>query len=97
MRAKVQAGQVILLSDGRYSDYSVSGILRAIVDVDMNEMLRKWLMENPDKADLPYFDVAEYVSYLFKCGAFEPIEYEEYGMGDYGALPSWYERGTECK
>lgn len=71
----ISANKIIMFTCGEYSDYSVTGIARAVVDFDIEQCGEVF------KAEVGKGNFAEW---LTGRGLIEEIEYIEAHTGDYG-------------
>jgi len=82
--AMIPAGALFFVSSGEYSDYGVSGIFRALKDIDADKLRAEWLVQNPGQADGWGFSYHKFLGSLFVDGYFEPLDAFEFYMGGYG-------------
>jgi hypothetical protein len=66
----IKAGQLIVLTDGSYSDYCLWGVVRALADFDLVK----------EKQDCPSVTIA----HLVKSGLAEELDHEEVNLDDWG-------------
>jgi hypothetical protein len=72
-------GQVIVFTTGCYSDYSLSGFIVAIEDIDLRGRKDEFLASR----DPTWNDGPEFVSWLVAQGLAMPVEHSLVHLGDY--------------
>lgn len=79
----IKQGDLVLISTGCYSDYSVQRVCRATRDIDVEAEIDEFL-EKHSGIDLDAFG-SELMSYL--DGALEETMFRELHLGDYKSCP----------
>lgn len=81
-------GELLLITIGEYSDYSVHGIVRCLHDFGHREVLEAYLnylrLQNKYKDD--HVDLYEIMPWMIGGGWVEEVETTEVHLGDYGRL-----------
>lgn len=82
----IPAGMHFTVSTGVYSDYCITGVFVAKVDIDTVALLTEWLAANPDKeSEHGYnFDDDAFFAAMAARGLFEPVASMEWHLTDYG-------------
>jgi hypothetical protein len=79
----IPAGAVFTISTGCYSDYSVSGVFRAVRDIDTETLKEEWLKKYPAQRERYHFDDCAFLADVFRRGLFEPVSRWEWHLTDY--------------
>lgn len=77
---RLRTGQLLLLTDGCYSDYGIQCLLRALVDLDMREEYERWLNEvyrPARKQEKRWDDIESFATWLVRLQKVEQVEYME--------------------
>lgn len=87
-KRKLKKGQVILLTDGCYSDYCVNGLYKVIKDFYYDDVIRDHIINN--KSVGSFFDISP-TDIIFNSGLVEEIDYRELHCGAYSAPETIYD------
>ena len=79
----IPAGAYFTVSTGVYSDYYVSGIFRALKDIDANVLRSQWLKDHPDNVAGYRFDEIAFLAWVVREGLLEPVPSFEWHLCDY--------------
>ena len=86
---KSKTGDVLLLTSGCYSDYSVIDTCVALEDFCWREQLAEFsAVENKDGKRW-WFDSIKFVSFLQRKRLIDTIAYSEVHLGEYGEPPNF--------
>ena len=83
-------GELMMISTGAYSDYSIKGLFKILKDFDAQEQLVVWAKEtdrevvNHSVKDDYKNQQIEYMGWLNKNGFIEDVDYRELHTDDYG-------------
>lgn len=75
----------MLLTNGAYEDYEVSGLFKILRDFDLGETIREYRNAHNDAHN----DVAAFPCFIVESGIAELIEYEELHFSGYGEIYKW--------
>ena len=79
----IPAGAYLTVSTGEYSDYSVSGVFRALKNIDADALRAQWLKDHPDNIEHYRFDEDAFLAWVAKEGFLEPVPSFEWHLCDY--------------
>lgn len=82
----VKAGEILLVTQGQYSDYSCTAIMRAERDFDIAEVKALYLAEFPEQAEEYNAEHEQFVGWLSSCGYATDVPHRELHAGSYGNL-----------
>lgn len=82
----IQAGQLVLLSSGEYSDYGVLAIAKSLKDFDTNEETINFLEELKIHSGHDHDIEFRFMAWLHKKGFIEDVPYREVHLGSYGRI-----------
>lgn len=95
----IKAGQIVVVTDGEYSDYCLRGAIRALRDFDVKEAESEFLRQLDTNED--HLRLGEmWLAWLIRRGFVEPADSEivELYVGSYGQLkPEVIERKIEIE
>lgn len=78
--------QLIILSEGAYSDYGVITIGKAIEDIDIKTLTNEYLEIHPEQKEEYHFSEDKFVKWLvIDKGLIEELPYVEWHVADYGS------------
>ena len=81
---KISAGEVIVLTQGSYSDYGIIGYFVARVDFDLAKALAECFPRVKDRKD---FDAREkFLAWLVTTEKLVPVSHREIYIGEYGGV-----------
>lgn len=80
----IAAGSLFVITTGEYSDYTISGVFRALKEIDTEQLLAEWFETNPKQKGLGYFHESEFLAHLTRLGLFETVESREFHFGSHG-------------
>lgn len=78
--------KLILITNGEYSDYSVSGIFKLLTNKTPNELKQKYLKEYPEQCEDYGANFYKFIGWLSSNGYVEDVEYQELHLGAYGCF-----------
>lgn len=87
---QIEAGEIIALSSGEYSDYRIGAFSKVLKPI--NEEVWQLMGESCRgnyQWDKEYFEEGKAVPWLVANGYIEEIAYTELHLGDYGRLSPW--------
>lgn len=80
----IPKGALFTVTTGRYSDYSVDGIFRALGEINGDTLRAEYLAENPDQSEEYMFDRDRFIVWLMRKDLLESIDSFEWHIHDYG-------------
>lgn len=86
----IPKGSLLYISTGEYSDYCVTGVFRALDDIDPNALRDAYLAEHPEESKPYHFSVMKFLAYVAKRGLLEDIPSFEWHLGDYSCADSMF-------
>lgn len=81
----IPQGIFLLISQGEYSDYGISGLFKTLKEIDPNLMIRGWLEANPDQKDQYSFDHYAFVSWLVSIDFLEEVTHWTWHTNNYSS------------
>ena len=78
-----KVGDYIGLSEGVYSDYSFTNLVKVVKDFNMKEVAEEFISGGMDKYGYCNNEDKDFYEYLIENGLVETVEYEEVWLGDY--------------
>lgn len=79
----IPKGALMTVTTGCYSDYSVSGVFRALAKIDVEALRSEWLKDHPEQSQDYSFDDSAFLADMTKRGLLECVECWELHLGDY--------------
>lgn len=79
----IPAGTFFTATSGEYSDYSVSGVFRALLLLNPGELRDAYLAEHPEQKGLYQFRESEFLAWLIRKDLIEAIPCMEWHLCDY--------------
>lgn len=80
---------VIIATEGEYSDYSVRALLNWLSDKTPEEAREAYLEKNPKQREYYSFNTDMFISWLIIEGYAEELQAQELHIGDYGSVGHW--------
>ena len=80
----IKAGEMLTVTTGEYSDYSVHGVFEAVNDIDTEALKECWLSEHPEQREEHRFQDGLFLGWVFRQGCLRPISTIEWHLGSYG-------------
>jgi hypothetical protein len=82
----LEAGELIIITSGEYSDYNIQFVGKTISSFDAEAMLEAWLTEHPDQRKDYNFNEYEFLAYLMASGLFQELHPVEWHLSDYSTV-----------
>jgi hypothetical protein len=79
----IRTGEVIAMSNGEWSDYSIAMFGRVLRDFDENSVLDEYLAENEKQKQEYSFNDSHFINWLIGRELLEEIRYREWHYSDY--------------
>jgi len=82
-------GEVLMLTSGEYSDYSVNGVFVVQKGFNKREIINEFVKETKpfdEDMDLFYVDERDFVAWIHKKGLVTDINYTEWRCISYGSF-----------
>src|SRR5271156_2715900 len=80
----IPAGALLTITTGIYSDYNISGVFRARVEIDTDELLSNWFGAHPIQSSGYRFDDVEFLASISHM--LEPVECYEFHLSNDGQM-----------
>ena len=84
--AIIPAGSIFTITKGAHSNYEVTGVFRALLDIDTELLSKNWIKMNPDQSEPYKFDEDTFIGRAFREGYFEQLPSFEWHLCDYGSM-----------
>lgn len=83
---KFDAGTIIILAEGEYSDYRTGPLFRCLKDVNLEDLAREFYPNAPKSewSGRRNADASTFTLWLIQNGWVEELEYSEVHVGSYG-------------
>lgn len=99
---KIKKGQLIILSEGEYSDYHILDSFKAVRDFDTNDVLNSFCELHPEgrtALDSRYNEslMDNFEQFLLDEGYVEELETTEWVISHYGKPLIWDDEGNDYK
>lgn len=78
--------EIILISSGEYSDYSISGLLRALKAINTSEVRNDYINLHPEQTVGYSFNEEMFIEYLKELGLVEVIPFKEWYLSSYSMI-----------
>lgn len=85
----INEGELLLFSNGEYSDYGVMTLARATKPFNIQDRLEAYLKCHPEQRERYEFDEYGFLAYLTLDGTVVEVEYREVHLGCYGTAPTF--------
>lgn len=82
--SNVKKGELLLITDGEYSDYSVHGLFRVKKDFNLEESREDFDKEFPTSDKYDFRKYGRFINYLSLKDLVDIVEYKECHLGDHG-------------
>ena len=82
----IPSGSLLTVTTGEYSDYSVSGVFRALADIDCDSLRDTWIEEFPEQKEPYRFERMAFLAMAVRLKLLEPIDCFEWHLGDYSNI-----------
>jgi hypothetical protein len=96
----IKQGSLLTISTGEYSDYFIQGVFRATKEINVDELTKTYLAENPRQRKEFEFNDSQFLGWVARQGFLEPIDCYEWHLSEYGKVERMmlYERDkyNEC-
>ena len=79
-------GQLILVSNGAYSDYTVMNLWRVLKPFDSQVIVEAWLTLHPEQRAAYHGDFDAFGAWVLAEGYVELVEHHEWFLGSYGTF-----------
>ncbi len=77
----IPAGEMIAITEGVYSNYSVVGFFRATKVIPVKALIQRWMVEHPDPRGA--FDHGGFLAWVNSQGYLEQVNHWEWHLEDY--------------
>jgi hypothetical protein len=84
----IPAGALFTITSGAYSDYSIDGVFRALVEIDLHDLLIRWFEDHPDQQEKYSFEREAFLASI--CMMMEQVDCYEMHLGDYSSMGTAY-------
>lgn len=81
MTTEAEAGKLIRIEDGEYSDYEVIGFFLVLKTFEPQAELRKFILANPEMRETYRFNKDKFLAFLLEKGLLLEIEHGILFMG----------------
>ena len=84
-------GEMILVTEGEYSDYNVTGLFTALKEFRRDTTIRAWCKDTNRDIKEATCEIGcnnkeiDYVPWLLRNGIIKELEYREFHTGSYGS------------
>ena len=68
----IPAGSLLTITTGAYSDYTVHGVFRALVNIDSEALRIQWFTEHPEQTER--YSERLYLGWIARKGLIEPVD-----------------------
>lgn len=82
----IKQGEIVILSSGCYSDYSIYGLFVAKNDIDTGELRNTWINLHPEQTDKYSFEESQFIDWIKELDLLEPISSKEWFMSAYSNI-----------
>jgi hypothetical protein len=79
----IPAGAIFTITTGAYSDYSISGVFKAIKDIDPDALVAQWLAKAPEQAEPYGFNETQFLAWLTREGILTSVPSFEWHLYDF--------------
>ena len=83
--SELKAGQLVVIDEGCYSDYGVTGFFVALQTFMPMALHREYMAANPKQAKGYRFNSSAFLSFLLAKGLLVEIQYATLHMGEYSS------------
>jgi hypothetical protein len=90
---KIKKNQILIITDGQYSDYEILGLFKTKIDIDFNAKMKSdflnWQKGKTTELSKyffgnPYIHKDIFIRYLLEKKLIDEIDYSEFNLLDFG-------------
>jgi hypothetical protein len=78
----IPEGSLFTFTTGQYSEYSVTGLFKALKSIDISTLFKQWLEEHPEQAGFFNLNAYEFIAWVTKEGYLEQVDCYEWHVDD---------------
>lgn len=82
----MEAGEILMITNGEYSDFGHIGLFRVVVDFDAKLALQKYLDQHPEEQNDYSGSEYSFAAWLLRQGLVEDVDYKTWHVGAYGCF-----------
>lgn len=82
----IPQGALFTITTGCYSDYQVSGVFKALKEIDTDKLKEAWIAVHPEQSARHEFEDAAFLADCVRQGLFEQVECWEWHTETYSSI-----------